>query len=235
MTELHSSSSLPSAKLKLAIVDDDFIIVSLLKDFLHADAELEVVFANIDGYELLKLIDDGKPDIDILLLDLKMKTIDGLRMIEELRNRNISFKIIVVSSHYQDSTVGFMTKQGVAAFLPKGTAPQELKRVIKHVGLHGYYFDNDQLSHIRTTISSKAPAPNIKEDDDLSEREIEVLKLLCQQKSAKEIGELLFISQRTVEGHKSNLFLKTGAKNVAGLIVYSLQRGISNLEDLPIL
>lgn len=230
---LYSTS--PSTASKLAIIDDDFIIVSLLKDFLQADENLEVVFANTDGNELLKFIDDTTPEIDILLLDLKMKTIDGFGIIEELRKRQSPIKIIVVSSHYQQSTVGFMTKQGVAAFLPKGTAPHELKRIINHVAIYGFYFDSDQLENIRSNISNKAPQPNIKDDDDLTEREIEVLKLLCQQKSAKEIGEQLFISQRTVEGHKNNLFLKTGAKNVAGLIVYSLQKGISHLDDLKII
>lgn len=233
--EQHLYSVDNTSSYKVAIVDDDLIIVSLLKDFLQADEAFDVVFAHIDGYELLKAIDEQQIDVDILLLDLKMKTIDGLALMEELRKRGVGFKIIVMSSHYQQSTVGFMTKQGVAAFLPKGTAPHELKKIIKHVGLYGFYFDNNQLESIRESISSSAPSPNIKDDDDLSEREIEVLKLLCQQKSAKEIGELLFISQRTVEGHKSNLFLKTGAKNVAGLIVYSLQKGIFKLEELPII
>ena len=69
----------------------------------------------------------------------------------------------------------------------------------------------------------------------LSEREVEVLRLICLQKTAKEIGDELYITQRTAEGHKNNLFAKTGAKNIAGLVIYAIQNQIINVSDLPMI
>ena len=87
---------------------------------------------------------------------------------------------------------------------------------------------------LREQISSKVSKPVIDSDELLTERETEIIKLLCQQKTAKEIGEHLFITQRTVEGHKNNLFTKIGVRNVAGLIVYALQKHIVTLEELSL-
>lgn len=75
----------------------------------------------------------------------------------------------------------------------------------------------------------------LNEESELSTREIEVLKLICQQKTAKEIGELLFISPKTVEGHRNSLFVKTGVKNVVGLVIYALQHNIIGIDDLPVI
>jgi DNA-binding CsgD family transcriptional regulator len=87
---------------------------------------------------------------------------------------------------------------------------------------------------ISEQISGKSPRPDMNENS-LSEREVEILKLICQQKTAKEIGDQLFITQRTVEGHKNNLFVKTGAKNIAGLVIYALQHRIIQIEELPLI
>ncbi len=88
---------------------------------------------------------------------------------------------------------------------------------------------------IRDQISSKAVQPVIETENSLTDREIEIIRLLCQQKTAKEIGDQLFITQRTVEGHKSNIFIKTGVKNIAGLVIYAIQRGLIRVEDLPVI
>lgn len=88
---------------------------------------------------------------------------------------------------------------------------------------------------IRTQISNKPQKPVFNYGNVLSEREIEILRLITKQKTAKEIGESLFITQRTVEGHKNNLFVKTGAKNIAGLVIYAIQNHIIRMEDLPLI
>jgi DNA-binding CsgD family transcriptional regulator len=75
----------------------------------------------------------------------------------------------------------------------------------------------------------------LNDESELSERETEVLRLICQQKTAKEIGDIMFITQRTAEGHKNNLFAKTGAKNIAGLVIYAIQHNIIRVDELPII
>jgi len=223
------------SSINLAITDDDTLIVTLLKEFLDSRPEFNVLFTADGGTGLFAELAVAAVLPDVLLLDLKMKDTDGISITKELKIKYPSINIIVISSHYQLSFMGFMLKAGVSAFLPKGISPRELPAIIQTVAEEGVYFRPDQLSTVREQISAKAPQPVIESENSLSEREIDVLRLLCQQKTAKEIGDLLFITQRTVEGHKNNLFTKTGVKNVAGLVIYAIQRGIINVEDLPVI
>ena len=146
-----------------------------------------------------------------------------------------SVSVIVVSSHYQRSFMGFMLKMGVAAFLPKGISPIDLVEIIRTVHSQGYYFQPDQVNALRDQISSKSPKPSLEQEDSLSDRETEVLRLICQQKTAKEIADALFTTQRTIEGHKSSLFAKTGTKNIAGLVIFAIQHGVIRVEELPLI
>lgn len=222
-------------KIKLALVDDDYLIVTLLKSFFNQDQSTKVVYDTTDGYQLFNYLEEKNVEpIDILLLDLKMKTIDGLEVLKHVKTHHPELKVVVISSHYQDNSIGFMTKEGVAGFLPKGMSPFELLDIIKHVHKNGFYLNKDQMEILREQISSKVSKPVIDSDELLTERETEIIKLLCQQKTAKEICEHLFITQRTVEGHKNNLFTKIGVRNVAGLIVYALQKHIVTLDELSL-
>lgn len=222
-------------KIKLALVDDDYLIVTLLKSFFNQDQSTQVVYDTTDGYQLFNYLEEKNTEpIDILLLDLKMKTIDGLEVLKHVKTNHPDLKVVVISSHYQDNSIGFMTKEGVAGFLPKGMSPFELLDIVKQVHKNGFYLNKDQMEILREQISSKVAKPMIDEDELLTDREKEIIKLLCQQKTAKEIGEHLFITQRTVEGHKNNLFTKIGVRNVAGLIVYALQKHIVTLEELSL-
>ncbi len=122
--------------------------------------------------------------------------------------------------------MGYMLKLGVNAFIPKGVSPEELLEIIEDVTKKDYFFMNDQIDELRKQLSSKIPKPKLIEEDQLSVREKEVLSLICQQKTAQEISEILFLSKRTIEGHRTNLLLKTGAKNTAGLVIYAIQNKI---------
>lgn len=102
-------------------------------------------------------------------------------------------------------------------------SPEYLEDIICQAYHHGIFFTEEQVACIRTQISSRSARPVLDEDTELSRREIEVLRLICLQETAKEIGEILFISAKTVERHKNSLFLKTGVKNVVGLVIYALQ------------
>lgn len=222
-------------KITLGITDDDALIVSLLESFMQNYEDIKVLFTANSGEELFAKLAEGTDIPNILLLDLKMQGMDGIAVTEKLREDYPQVKVIVISSHYQKSFMGFMVKTGVSAFLPKGISPQELIAVIKSVHAQGFYFKEEQLEVLRGQITTKTPKPLLDDDNGLSEREIEVLRLICQQKTAKEIGDILFIAQRTAEGHKNNLFIKTGAKNIAGLVIYALQRSILKVDELPVI
>lgn len=217
----------------IAITDDDKLISHLLQDFLTNCPGFEVLFTASDGNDLISKLSacDNLPDI--LLLDLKMAGMDGIQTTQYLKVHYPSIKIIVISSHYKLSFLNFMFKTGASAFLPKGISPVLLKEIIATVNTSGIYFLDEQVNIIKHKVSTKAGKLILLDDNELSGREIEVLKLICMQKTANEIGKLLFITGRTAEGHKSSLFEKTGAKNIAGLVVYAIQHDIITIDQLP--
>lgn len=219
--------------IKIIILDDDSLIVGLLQGFLSVQEGIEVLETFHDGRLFIEFLDTTGTIPDVLLLDMKMQGMDGVEVSQRLRDQFPEIKIIVISSHYHISFLGFMLKTGVASFLPKGVSPKELVHIVRTVHERGFYFMEDQMETIKEHLSVKSPKLILEQGNELSNREIEVLRLLCKQKTAKEIGTLLFIAQRTVEGHKNNLFIKTGAKNIAGLIIYSIQHSIIKIEDLP--
>jgi len=219
----------------IAITDDDALIVSLLEAYLQNCAGMKVLFTAGNGSDLFSQLAGAAIKPHILLLDLRMDGMDGIEITTHLKTIYPDIKVIVISSHYQKTFMGFMLKTGVAAFLPKGISPAHLTDVINTVHKQGFYFEGDQMEVLREQITSKSPKPVLDDEEVLSERELDVLKLICQQKTAKEIGEILFITQRTAEGHKNNLFAKTGAKNIAGLVIYAIQHTIIKVEDLPVI
>lgn len=220
---------------KIAIVDDDALIVNLLKGYLEKQKDINIIYTCGSGEEFLEVLAEKKEKPEIIILDLKMKKMTGIEVTAFLKLNYPSISIIVMSSHYKRSFMGFMLKTGVSAFIPKGVMPQQLVEIIKEVSKKGVYFMDDQLDVIREQLSSKTPKPNVSNKNNLSEREIEILKLICFQKKAKEIGEQLFITPRTVEGHKNNLFIKTGAKNIAGLVIYAIQNNLINISEIPLI
>ena len=217
----------------IAITDDDSLIVKLLEDFLNASDGLSVLLTANSGEDLIAKLAVATTLPDVLLLDLKMGGMNGIEVAQHIKSLFPTIKIVVVSSHYQQSFMGFMFKTGASAFVPKGISPVLLKEIITTVHTKGIYLMNDQMDTLRDQISSKAPKPIIDDNQQLSEREIEILRLISMQKTAKEIGDILFITPRTVEGHKNNLFAKTGAKNIAGLVIYAIQHNIININTLP--
>ncbi|GAA0881451.1 response regulator transcription factor [Sphingobacterium siyangense subsp. cladoniae] len=217
--------------IRIGIVDDDQLIVELLQDYLNMQQDLKVVLAATSGQECLDNLQNISAEIDLLLVDLKMAQMNGIELIKHLRDRHPEIKIIVVSSHYQDSSLGFMLKNGTAAFIPKGIAPAVLLSILYEVHQKGFFFYKQQLEILREQISSRVSAPSCGFEL-LTDREIMVLKLIAQQKTAKEIAELLFITSRTVEGHKNNMFAKTGTKNIAGLVIYAIQNAIIDPNKL---
>ena len=219
----------------ITITDDDALIVSLLQGYLQSIEGIDVLFTANSGEELLDSLTTAQTLPKIVLLDLKMAGMDGIEVTQELKDRYPEIKVIVISSHYQKMFMGFMLKTGVSAFLPKGISPVQLVDIIRIVDKQGYYFKDDQLETLREQIPAKAPRPVLQDEELLSDREIDVLKLICQQKTAKEIGDQLFITQRTAEGHKNNLFAKTGAKNIAGLVIFAIQQGIIKVDELPVI
>jgi DNA-binding NarL/FixJ family response regulator len=218
--------------IRLAIVDDEALIVQLLKGFLEQEKEFSVVLMAHDGEEFLDKFQqypqEERPEI--VLMDMRMKKMHGDEAIKILKEKYPETKAITLSSHYKESFLGYMLKVGVNAFVPKGISPDLLREVIWNVHTKGFYFLEEQVEAMRSQIDSNSPEPVLSSTNTLTKREIEILRLLCEQHTTPEIAEKLFLSKRTVETHRNNLLLKTGAKNTAGLIIYAVQKKLVNID-----
>lgn len=225
----------PTSPIKLAIVDDDKIISSLLKDYFTSNSAIDTILIANSGHQFLEHMATTSDMPDVILLDLQMKNGTGLDVLDAISKEQKPFKIIVISTYYDVNYIGQMLKLGCDAFLPKEVDPSELIDIIYTVSQKGSYFTEEQIHYIRKQISPKSPKLHIQTKNALSERELEVLGLLSQQLTTKEIAERMFLSPKTVEMHKSNLLLKTGTRNSIGLIIYAIQHQLINPDSLLLL
>ncbi|WP_160138615.1 response regulator [Chryseobacterium sp. c4a] len=217
------------SKIKIGIVDDDLLFVQLLKNYIENSGNYQVVLTSTGGNQFFS---EDIPTLDILILDLRMANGDGLEVMTELSKQENEIKIIVLSSFYRRSFMGQMLKMGAHAFLSKEIELEELLVVINTVYNTGHYFSNEQIDVMRTQFSNKLSEFHAFSKNELTDREIDVLRLVCQQLSTKEIADALFISPKTVETHKTNLMIKTGVKNMAGLVIYAVQNNIIDAHEI---
>jgi DNA-binding NarL/FixJ family response regulator len=223
------------ANIQLAIVEDDTMVAQLLKNHIERDREIDVQYVVNSGNKFFQKLKETTKHPDIVLLDLRMQHGNGLEVLEMLSKEAYSIKTIVMTSHYSISFVGQMIRLGCNAFLPKDIDPDELIVVIKEVAHRGHYFTEEQLEIMRKQINPKSPKLHIETKESLSPRELEVLSLIAQQLTTKEIGERLFISYKTVEMHKSKLLSKTGTRNSAGLIMYAIKNKLIDPDNFMLL
>jgi len=224
--------------INIAIVDDDQLVVQLLTVFLEKsdDPSFNVLLTAYSGNSFIeKLRSNSYDNLDLVLLDLRMSDGDGLFVLEQLKKLTSSIKIIVLSSYYKPAYIGQMMDLGAHAFLPKEIDKEELINTIKEVYIKGHFFRQEQLESLRAQIAPKAPKLQTDPKDTITPRELEILQLVVQQNTTKEIATKLFITTKTVEAHKSNLLSKTGAKNTAGLVMFAIQHRLINPDDFLII
>ena len=221
-------------KIKIILVDDEVLITDLLSRYLNDNTNIEVIGVYNSGLDFLEHIKESNQIPDVLLLDYRIGDIDGVQLFNEIRARNISIPVILLSSHYNEGLINFIVKSGFSAFLPKNIKPSILLEIIHEVRNKGFYLTPNQFELLREQMTSKKKVISKSLQITLTDREQEVLHLIAQQKTGKEIADKMFISLKTVEGHKNSLFLKTGVKNVVGLIVYAVQNKLVNIDEISI-
>lgn len=216
--------------LTIAIADDEALFRKGLKLLIEDFDGLEVILDAEHGQHLLdQLATDLLPDI--LLLDLKMPVLNGIETAKILREKYPSIKIIVLSTHFSKAFILNMIELGASAYLPKNSSPEEVVETIRAVNNKGFHYNSEVMEVIRENMMKKnmpRNKPNLGEE--LTKREKEILQLICEQFTTAEIADKLYISPRTVDGHRNNLLAKLGCRNTAGLVVYALQNDIVQLE-----
>lgn len=218
--------SLPAVT-KIAVVDDQLLfrsgIVSLLKDY----DEFNVVLEAANGKELLEKLKRHSPHV--ILLDIEMPEMNGFETMVILREKHSNIKVIVLTMHNQEEFIYDMMRKGAHGFLAKDRSVEEVVDAIYAVMEHGKYY-NDQIA--QAMISGSKNAKKIPPGQALTDKEIELIKLVCKQKTNKEIARIMGINARTIENYRSNVLIKTGAKNAAGLVLFALKHRIITTLDM---
>ena len=210
-------------EVKIMIVDDHQIIVDGLRALLDDVKGVRVVTTAKNGREaidMLKLF-----DIDLILMDIDMPVMDGVEATKIIRQEKQPPHIIILSMHLQKGMAEELIKLGVAGYLLKNSDKEQLTGAIFQVASGKKYFGPNvtlTLMGDDKTVKSKSPEHVV----ELTEREQEILKLIAEGYTNREIGERLFISHRTVDTHRTNMMKKLNVSNVAGLINYAIKKGI---------
>lgn len=212
-------------KIKIAIADDYKIFREGLKVGLSADDALQVMMEADNGEDLMKALESDTPDV--ILMDLKMPVMDGMEATKEVRKKYPSVKVLVVSMYDDDKFIIHLMENGANGYLLKNTEPDEIRRSIYAVYENGYYF-NDLVNKalLKKLVLKNNLKPSFNQNVELSERELEVLKLICEEKTAGEIAKEIFLSPRSVEGIRQRLIEKVGVRNSAGLVMFAVKNGI---------
>lgn len=211
--------------IKLAIADDYKIFREGLKVGLSADENLEVMMEADNGEELLKAMESTLPDV--IIMDLKMPIMDGMEATKVIRKKHPSVKVLVVTMYEDDKFIIHLMENGANGYLLKNAEPDEIRKSIYAVHENGYYF-NDLVNKalLKKLVLKNNFKPSFNQNVELTERELEVLKLICEEKTAAEIAKEIFLSPRSVEGIRQRLIEKVGVRNTAGLVMFAIKNGI---------
>jgi DNA-binding NarL/FixJ family response regulator len=202
---------------------------------LEREKDIEVIFEASNGEELVNYLTESANNVpDIVLMDLKMPLLNGVEATKKIHKLFPDIKIIALTSYDTKPFILNMIQEGASSYLIKNASPVEMINTIREVALKGFYYNELIMGIIKDgqSFGSKLIKSSL-DDDFLTIREKEVLELICLQQTTNEIAEKLFLSPRTVEGHRNNLFIKTDSKNIAGLVVFAIQNQIVSIEPIP--
>lgn len=213
------------SSIKIAIADDYKIFRDGLKVGLSADENLDVMMEADNGEDLLKALETNSPDV--ILMDLKMPIMDGMETTKAVRKKYPAIKVLVVTMYEDDKFIIHMMENGANGYLLKNADPDEIRKSIYAVYENGYYF-NDLVNKalLKKLVLKNNLKPSFNQNIELTEREQEVLKLICEEKTAAEIGKEIFLSPRSVEGIRQRLIEKVGVRNTAGLVMFAVKNNV---------
>lgn len=212
-------------KIKILIVDDHSIVRKGLRALLASQPDMEVVGEAADGQEAVNKAETSHPEV--ILMDLMMPVKNGIEAISEIKKKNPEIRILVLSSFGEDDKVFPAIKAGASGYLLKDTLPQELLQAIIDVYEGRPSLHPEIAMKLMTEISQHSDLPPT--EDPLTDREVEVLKLVAKGLSNQEIADKLVISERTICAHISNIMNKLHLANRTQAALYALREGISSL------
>ncbi len=209
--------------IKVLIADDHAIVRAGLRALLKSEPTLELVGEASGGYEAIELVSQTQPDI--LVLDLSMPDLDGIAVTKKIKPQFPNLRILILTVHEDEALLREAMKAGASGYILKRAAEAELISAIRII-LRGDLYVDPSMVRALLTDTLKPAAARRASPEPLSPREKEVLKLIVQGYTNRQIGEELNISVRTVEGHRANISDKLGLHSRVELVRYAREHGL---------
>jgi DNA-binding NarL/FixJ family response regulator len=214
-----------NGKIKVLITDDHALFRTGVKTSLSHYPDIEFIGEAENGMQLLNLVKFLHPDV--ILLDIQMPIMDGIATLPEVKKILPKAKIVMLTMNDDVSMISKLMEIGANSYLTKNSDSETIYEAIKTVHAKEYFFNEYTNKAMLNGLRSKRIVEtSLPDEAELSEKEVQVLKLMCDGKSTKEIADIVEISPRTVEAIRDRLKMKTGAKSTAGLILYAVKHGI---------
>ena len=212
-------------KIKVMIADDHQIFRDGIKALLKEAKNIVVVAEAGDGEEAFQNL--KKQKVDVILMDISMPVRNGVETTKLIKSKSPEVKVLALTMYDDDHYVVDTLDAGASGYLLKNTGRAELINAIQTVAAGDSYLSKEASDRLVAHIIRSRNSIAKKNDDEIpiTQREMQVLKLIAQELSSKEIAQMLFISQRTVDTHRGNLLLKLGLKNTASLVNYAISKG----------
>lgn len=215
----------PDYVIKVAIADDHTLFRAGVKTALSVKKDIHLIAEADNGMHLLNML--RHIEVDVILLDIQMPIMDGIQTLPEIRKMHPQAKVIILSMHNDHSMISKLMEIGANSYLTKNSDSETIYQAIKTCYEQEFFFNEltnkALLTGLRTKRSDFGPGH---QEVNLTEKELTVLKLMCEEKTTKEIADIVDISPRTVEAIRDKLKSKIGAKSMAGLVMYAVKNKI---------
>lgn len=216
-------------KISIIIADDHTFFREGLVKVLNAAGRFNVLAEATNGHELIELATEHQPDL--LIVDIGMPILNGIDAVQQLATAGIPSKVVALSMHREDSIMLRMLNAGAMGYLDKNTSKEELYEAIDNIVLHDHvYFPASTSEHMLELLRNSAYKPYPASAVTLTEREIQVIQLVCLDFTNKEIAKHLYLSPRTIESHRARIMERINVKSVSGLVVYAYTHGLYKPE-----
>lgn len=213
-------------KINVVIADDHEIvrdgIIAMLEDY----DDIRVIGEAESGEKVVELCEDDEDrEIDLIIMDLNMGEMGGIKATRKIKERFPDIKILALTMMKDEQQIREMTEAGASGYIFKNSGVEELVEAI-HKVMDGELYFSDEAVYSIITRNKEEDKKQPARETDLTDRELEVLELICREYTNPEIAEKLHISVRTVDAHRRNLLQKTGARNTAGLVRYAMKHNL---------
>ncbi len=216
-------------KLKIYLVDDHKMFREGLKLLLSAQDFVAQIYEASDGKEFVEHLPVS--DCDVVLMDIEMPGMNGIEATRKALQRKPGLKIIALSMYGDERYYYEMIDAGAKGFVLKNSGIENVLAAIRKVAAGENFFSEELLFNILNNMREHQKTAAVLPENELSDRELEILYHVCKGESNQEIADALFISKRTVDKHRANLLSKTGCRNTAALVMYAIRNKIIRIND----